>query len=860
MGVVYHARQISLDRPVALKVMTGARRIGPTAAERFHREARAAARLNHANVVPVYAQGAQGDTHYYAMKLVEGVSLDTAIQSRPELLSSTHHISASSQRAVERLGPLPTRAPSKSATAVPQTIPTSAPTAESSTTIRRSALDYRYMASLLSGAADGLAHAHQNGVVHRDIKPHNLILGDDLQLHLTDFGLAFLSVESHITQSGEVMGTPAYLSPEQVRGDIGAIDHRTDIYSMGVTLYEMITRHRPFEFESRDQVLHAVAEVEPRRPRLWEPAIPRDLETICLRAIEKDPARRYPTASALAEDLRRFAEGRPILSRRAGTVERGVKWARRHRSLTTAIVAIAAVFFAATGWSLSVAAANRRESTDLISDIYHRLVHEYYLDCDGLVPQVETAERMGADPVLLGVVRSLMDICKSENSAAITRLESIVASVPDQRDWQYLLSWAKFRATRRDEAILMLKELDAAGGPMSAEGWFFRGMAINHYDADEAAFSHEKAIALRAADRKFFPQAGLNLGRANNQRMYSHRSTDGFTDSERIFNQLIIDGYYGSRPYYLLSIAHRLAGEISLNSSGVRTGASDYHFDQAMKWADNGIAKDPTDNRPHTARAECLERLGRYDEAVSDRTQALALTSDPSAICETLQYRWRLHYWLGDYEHALADMAQRAECDQGPWYKHVYRALIFADRGDIAAAHSEARAIETDDPANPNAIILSFTLRSALGDPAALDGLRRAATSIDWSNPAWDENSLPGWKQALFSMLTGELSHEALNELSATYEKPYRLTGESDFFAGLLALGKGDRVAALSHFTNSHQSFDSEARFSYHARALLQKLHLDPNWPNWLPGAHSDVGNSGNGSSMSTETGGVRHD
>lgn len=860
MGVVYHARQVSLDRPVALKVMTGARRIGPSAAERFHREARAAARLNHANVVPVYAQGTQGDTHYYAMKLVEGVSLDTAIQSRPELLSSTHHVSASSQRAVERLGPLPARAPSKSMSAVPHAPPAETPSPQTTPSVRRSALDYRYMATLLSGAADGLAHAHQNGVVHRDIKPHNLILGDDLQLHLTDFGLAFLSVEAHITLSGEVMGTPAYLSPEQVRGDLGAIDHRTDIYSMGVTLYEMITRHRPFEFDSRDQVLHAVAEVEPRRPRLWEPSIPRDLETICLRAIEKDPARRYVTASAMAEDLRRFGEGRPILSRRAGAVERSVKWARRHRSLSTAIVAIAALFFAGAGWSISLASANRREGDARLSDAYRKLVYQDYQVFDEAASNIDEAARLGADPLGVNVARALVDIGKSENPSAISRLEAVAAVAPDVRDWQYLLSWAMYRDRRRDEAIQLLRQLDAAGGPMSADGWFFRAMAVNHYDAMEAIGSHRRAIALRADNGEFFPQAGYHLARAHNQLMYSRRSPDGFADSEAILMRLVDDGHYQARPHYLLSIANRLMGEILRDSRGARVGDSEKYFAQALYWAEAGIKKDPTSDRPVMALAECLEQLGRYAEATSARTTAMALAKNQSGTCEALHYRWRLYYWLGDYEQALADITARGACDQGPWYKHAYRALIFADRADLAAARSEAVAIQSDNPANPNAIILSAALRYALGDAVALDDLRSAEQAVDWNNSEWNANSLPGWKQAMFAMLAGDRTLESIHELASNHELPFRLNAEADFYAGLLALGNGNRASALTHFANSHQSFDSEAAFSYHARVLLQNLLSDPSWPHWLPVADSGDGSSVKGSATSIGMGGVRHE
>lgn len=873
MGIVYHARQISLDRPVALKVMTGARRLGPTAVERFHREARAAARLNHANVVPVYAQGEDNDTQYYAMKLVDGVSLDVAIQSRPELLSSTHHISASSQRAVERLAPLPRRASSKSVTAAPPSLPPPAPAPSREPPVRRSLQDFRYMARLLAGAAEGLAHAHQSGVIHRDIKPHNLILGDDLQLHLTDFGLAYLAAESHITLSGEVMGTPAYLSPEQVRGDLGAIDHRTDIYSLGVTLYEMITRHRPFELESRDQVLHAIAEVEPRGPRQWDPSIPRDLETICLRAMNKNPAARHPTAADLAEDLRRFSEGRPILSRRAGVVERSLKWARRHRSLAAAIFAVVSVFVVGGGWSMSAAAANRREGNVLLGDAYRKLVYQDYQQYAEVVPLVDRAEQLRADPLGVQVARALVDLGRSDNPSAIAKLQPVVATAPHASDWSYLLAWAMYRDRRRDEAVQLVKQLDAAGGPLSEDGWFFRGMAVHQHDPVDAIRSHRQAIALRAGAREFFPQAGLHLARAYNQLIYGTRTPDGLAEAEPILRRLVEEGHYGARPHYLLSIAHRLTGEILRDSRGARPGDAEKHFESAIDWARKGIEKDPMSDRPVTALAEALEQLGLYADAVAQRTRALELAVTPASRCEALHYRWRLNYWMGNYAQALDDLtaydAARAELHyadrpgqrvKDPWHQHVYRTLVLADQGHLDAARGQARNILTDDPDDPVALILSRALLVALGVPHPDPAWQSARWALEGSAPSLDSGSVPGWRSALVDFVDGATTLDVLDAMAQTAEQPYRLKAEAYFYAGLLAIGHGDRPSAFTYFTNSHQFFDSEAAFSYHARVLLPKMLADPDWPRWSATSGSGRSDSGRRSSTSVRSGEIGHD
>ena len=165
--------------------------------------------------------------------------------------------------------------------------------------------------------------------------------------------MARLTDAPHLTISGEVMGTPAYLSPEQIRGDADGIDHRTDIYSLGVTLYELTTRQKPFDAETRDQILARICTTEPVPPRRLNPRIPIDLETICLRAIDKRAARRHPSAAVLAEDLRRFADGRPILSRRIGRLEKLGKWVRRHKALSTALAATGIVVVLAVSLLLS---------------------------------------------------------------------------------------------------------------------------------------------------------------------------------------------------------------------------------------------------------------------------------------------------------------------------------------------------------------------------------------------------------------------------------------------------------------------------------------------------------------------------
>jgi len=202
---------------------------------------------------------------------------------------------------------------------------------------------FRTVARLGVEAADALEHAHQCGVVHRDVKPSNLLLDERGQVWITDFGLARFASDASLTATGDVLGTIRYMSPEQAAGNAALVDHRTDVYSLGITLYELATLRDAFDGSDRQAFLRWIAEEEPRAPRRLNPAIPVDLETILLKSIAKLPQDRYATAAALADDLRHFLDGRPVLARRAGLADRAGKWARRHVGLVASVAALLVV-------------------------------------------------------------------------------------------------------------------------------------------------------------------------------------------------------------------------------------------------------------------------------------------------------------------------------------------------------------------------------------------------------------------------------------------------------------------------------------------------------------------------------------
>jgi tetratricopeptide (TPR) repeat protein/serine/threonine protein kinase len=348
MGVVYEAEQISLNRRVALKVLPFAATLDARQLQRFKNEAQAAAHLQHQNIVPVHAVGCERGVHYYAMQFIDGQTLAALIAE----LRQTSGSKASTD-------PEPT-APYTHSAGSGQTAPVAALSTEGST---RSPAFFRAMAELGRQAAAALEHAHQLGVIHRDIKPGNLLVDGRANVWITDFGLAHCQSQASLTQTGDLVGTLRYMSPEQALARRVVVDHRTDVYSLGATLYELLTLEPAFHGQDRQELLRQIAFEEPRPPRRLNKVIPAELETIVLKALEKNPAERYATAQELADDLERWLKDEPIRAKRPTLVQRGRKWARRHRPMVWAVAVCCLVAVTATvaaiGWAVGDRAARR---------------------------------------------------------------------------------------------------------------------------------------------------------------------------------------------------------------------------------------------------------------------------------------------------------------------------------------------------------------------------------------------------------------------------------------------------------------------------------------------------------------------
>jgi serine/threonine protein kinase/thioredoxin-like negative regulator of GroEL len=327
MGVVYEAWEDSMERRVALKVLPAGVAADEHAFQRFLREARTAGKLSHPSIVPIFATGIKDQTPYYAMEYVEGETLAQILRRLKD----------------------------------------GAPEAERPFGKKDDIRSYAVMAEAFAAVADGLQHAHSKGVIHRDIKPSNLILDRENRLRILDFGLAHLEGQESITASGDLLGTPLYMSPEQARRKRIPVDRRTDIYSLGATLYEMLAGSPPFRGKDHRDTLNQIIERDPAEPRSLNPRVPRDLETIVLKCLRKDPAERYGTAEALGQDLRRFVRGDPVEARRESRWERLSRRLRRNRAGLLAAACLS-VLLGTLGWSVWQEGYARREAAHLRHD------------------------------------------------------------------------------------------------------------------------------------------------------------------------------------------------------------------------------------------------------------------------------------------------------------------------------------------------------------------------------------------------------------------------------------------------------------------------------------------------------------
>lgn len=452
MGTVYEAIQLSLGRRVALKVLPFAAALDAKHLQRFKTEAYAAAQLHHTNIVPVYAVGCERGMHFYAMQLIDGRSLADFIAEmraehpQPDKPVSIWHIDSSSVA---------------SNTVTQAAGSTVQDGARSGSRTFRSRDNFRTMARIAAEVADALEYAHDAGVVHRDIKPANLLLDSRGAVWVTDFGLAQVATDVGLTQTGDLLGTLRYMSPEQAAGRRQPVDHRTDVYSLGATLYEMLTLQPLFPGQDRAALLHQIFNEEPRPLRQLDRSIPVELETIVLKALSKLPSERYATAGEMAADLRRFLNEIPIHARRPQLIDRVRKWMRRHPTIVGAAVFL--LIFSLIGLAVTTAiVAREHQKTELRAQEAEAQFKLARRVADEMIQLAE--EELSNQPFQEGLRKRLLEaalgyyqefierkgqttVAESELAETLERVKKILADLA-------LLQADRHRVLLRQEAVL----------------------------------------------------------------------------------------------------------------------------------------------------------------------------------------------------------------------------------------------------------------------------------------------------------------------------------------------------------------------------------------------------------------------
>jgi serine/threonine protein kinase len=389
MGIVYEAEHEALGRRVALKILNTQAAQETSGLARFRREARTAAQLHHTNIVPVFEVGEEGELCYYAMQFILGQGLDQVQLDLRRLRAGKESAAGAVARSLwtdhfepadlttappgdkasgrwngmnSVLQPHAPETPTTRCRAADATAPASIILSSELSTLEIDCQHYfRSVARIGLQVAEALAYAHARGIIHRDIKPSNLLLDTAGVVWITDFGLA-KTTDQALTQPGDIVGTIRYMSPERFRGEC---DIRADIYALGLTLYELLILEPAFDGADRLRLIDQIGHQEPTRPRVVDSRIPRDLETILMKAIDKEPRRRYASAEALAGDLRRFLADEPIQARRIGPLERLGRWGRRNplvAGLSAAVVLVTALGFAGVFGQMQVAQANEHKA------------------------------------------------------------------------------------------------------------------------------------------------------------------------------------------------------------------------------------------------------------------------------------------------------------------------------------------------------------------------------------------------------------------------------------------------------------------------------------------------------------------
>jgi serine/threonine protein kinase len=824
MGVVYEARQVSLNRKVALKVLKAGLGLTAQAVNRFRREAAAAAKLHHTNIVPIYATGEDGDYHFYAMELIEGSSLDRVIRgmkmqregeaAHAEASGSTKCATKCATKSNEEMTTTVADDRSDECAASARSSPKPG---ETTTSLQPGSGYYDQVARMFAEVADGLEHAHRQGVIHRDIKPSNLLVSPQGRLHLTDFGLARVLEEPGMTVTGEFMGSPSYMSPEQIAAGRAPLDHRTDIYSLGATLYETLTLQPPFQGERRDQIIGQILHKEPKTPRAIDRKIPADLETICLKSMDKDPDRRYRTAGAMAEDLRRYVNRFAIEARRANIAQRAVKWVRRHpaaagASGTVFLACLAALFFACQ----SRVAARRLLAEEQRSAIDKALTLAMSGDLVHANRAIDEAELLSAPPGQVQMLRGQLELHQGNNTNAIQHLEQAVRLLPNKVAARAMLATAynyDCQFEKYDQALVELERLS----PATPEDYLFKGQAEGYYEPERGLLLLDAAIRLLPTS----PIARVLRGEARGGRAVD---TAAPADAQAAINDVqMAKSWLPGNAYPLgMSLWVHLIGASVFEEAG-QPDKQKAALAQAASDA-RELEQFPSLPAAVVYRFWYFHKIGQITAALEVLRQFDPIIKDDN-IADTYAFGLYTH---GDDAKALEVLDHR-RVNRDLWGEYE-RALILTQLPNGRSAALGAFQDFTNRFRVGTAAVYAPVIPLFLGDNA-----QARAASLELTA---ETDRLPRLRREFYTRMAQYFGGLLLEQEFVKSFGTSRWNQVEGYFAlAVMHLADGDREGARENFRRVIATRAHGFVFFDWSPAFLHRLEADPNWPPWISNA-----------------------
>ena len=779
MGVVYEAVQTSLERRVALKVLPTANLLIENALERFRREALMVGKLHHSNIVPVYAIGEERGLCYYAMQLIEGQSLAHFLNTARE-----------ARQPLDRI-------------------------------------HFQRVARWGRQIAEALAYAHSQHVIHRDVKPSNLLLDRRDEVWIFDFGLARLEGSPILTHTGDVVGTVRYMSPEQARGGSTALEYRSDIYSLGATLYELASLQPVYESESRAVLLHDVIQGEPQPLRRLVPRIPRDLETIVAKCMRKDVAERYPCAADAADDLRRFLDDAPIKARPMPLIFKIKRWIRRHRAIAAAAASVVALTFMAT---MLVDKLRREEGRRALDEARAVIIYDRNFERGAAL--LERAEKNGADEPIVLLYRGLIPLLNQESEGAIRQFEELLRRAPESLEARYALARARLdQGEFYDGQRLFESEGDRR--PETALGWFLRGYALSLHRPAEALSCYDRALELQA---NFVP-AILERATYRGLRLMEEGRREDLNPMLNDVDAVVVFRPDSSLAYYWRAWVELAAAAYATTQPDLKNRAQDW-LEKCRTDLDQAITlNNPQDTKIDNVRGAYLRYIGDYTAAADSYARSNELHQrqwhKPNPFLLHAQ-AIALHA-AGDVPAALEVAENASRLTPGFYDVLLHHAVLLAECGRMDEARAVCRRSLESEKSHATGLILSIAMMEFLGGaeearPYIQTLADRDAASFTFEHLEQSRQRLD-WDAPIVAFFDGRLESAAF--LESAGDLPSRKC-EYAFLAALRELSRGRRKEGLDLL----QTCLDTGIFIYaehrYADVFLARARTDPQWPHWI--------------------------